>query len=178
MRCPTDHFIWQLFVFQANSRWVAWCMVMRLCNYYSCLFRALPFPGDCRRQLLFCIRSKGSERQRGHITNCSMKPWKDCSFNLKPVTITLKQDYLKKQKDRKCGSWQYCMKGKWAWGYPYQGIPLLKKAWAPYLWQRGSLQRSSLPLGPFPCSLFPSMLVHSLHHSSNITLGNGSWWHY
>lgn len=59
MRCPTDHLIWQLFVLQANSRWVTWCIIMQLCHDYSRLWKGLPSPGDCRAAILYSVQRQG-----------------------------------------------------------------------------------------------------------------------
>lgn len=109
MRCPTDHFIWQLFVFQANSRWVAWCITMQLCHYYGHLWKGLPFPGDCRAAILYSVqrqwKAEGAYNELCHEALKMLFLWSTNSGH------RAEAGWLKK--NSKHISSKYCMKAKW-----------------------------------------------------------------
>lgn len=128
MRCPTDHFIWQLFVFQANSRWVAWCITMQLCHYYGHLWKGLPFPGDCRAAILYSVqrqwKAEGAYNELCHEALKMLFLWsKNSGHHAEAGWLKIKIQNIFPQNT----AW----KQNEPWLYPLQGIPPLKEAWAP-----------------------------------------------
>lgn len=111
MRCPTDHFIWQLFVFQANSRWVAWCITMQLCHYYSNLWKGLPLPGDCRAAILYSIQRQG--KAEGAYNELCCEALKMLFLWSKNSGHRAEAGWFKKKKNPGLISLKCFMKAKW-----------------------------------------------------------------